>query len=180
MNALMIIDLQNDFCPGGALPAPKANEIVPRINYLMDNFDAVFASRDVHPPSTKHFEKWPPHCVQDTNGAKFHPGLNVLKIQKVFVKGTGIKDDGYSAFEATNENLAEFLKKNDVSSLYLTGLTTEYCVKETALDSVKSGFKTFLIKDAIAAVQPGSDIEKMSISEMEKAGVTLLKTNDYN
>jgi len=176
MEALIIVDVQNDFCPGGALPAPRANEIIPVINKLMDKFSLIVASRDVHPPDTKHFDKWPPHCVDGTRGALFHPDLNITRIQKGFHKGTGNKDDGYSAFEATNEDLTGYLLTKRVTEVYITGLTTEYCVKTTALDAVQQGFNTWLITDAIAAVEPGSENEAKAITEMEKAGIRLVKS----
>lgn len=174
MDTLLIVDLQNDFCPGGALPTPNGNDIVPVINKLMAKFDMVIASRDLHPPETRHFEKWPPHCVEGTPGTDFHPELNTIKIQKVFLKGTNDKDDGYSAFEATNEKLVDFLKVNNVTGLYVTGLTTEYCVKNTAMDSMKNGFKTYVIEDAIAAVAPGSENEVKSLQQLKAAGAIFL------
>jgi nicotinamidase/pyrazinamidase len=178
MDTLIIVDLQNDFCPGGALPAPEGNNIVPVINNIMDKFDLVIASRDVHPRDTSHFEKWPPHCIVGSWGTNFHPELNTIKIVKELLKGTGKTDDGYSAFEATNENLVEFLKDNETTGLYVTGLTTEYCVKNTVLDSIKNGFKTYIIEDAIAAVEPGSEKEKKSIQEMKTSGTIFLRTDN--
>lgn len=178
MEALIIVDVQNDFCPGGALPAPRANEIIPVINKLMNKFSLIVASRDVHPPDTKHFDKWPPHCVDGTKGALFHPDLNITRIHKGFHKGTGNKDDGYSAFEATNEDLKVFLLKNKVTDVYITGLTTEYCVRTTALDAIRSGFNTWLVTDAIAAVEPGSDNEAEAFREMKDAGIRLIESAD--
>ncbi len=178
MDGLLIVDLQNDFCPGGALPSPRGNDIVPVINWLMDKFDLVLASRDVHPPNTRHFEKWPPHCVEGTRGTDFHPELNTMKISKLLIKGNNDKDDGYSAFEASNEDLVDFLKKNDVTGLYVTGLTTEYCVKNTVLDSIQNGFKTYVIEDAISAVAPGSENEANSLQELKAAGAIFLNTRN--
>ncbi len=125
MKDLLIIDVQNDFCPGGALGAPGTDEVVPVINELLGSgeFDRVLASKDWHPEETVHFEKWPPHCVRNTRGAEFHPDLKHDKIDKIFYKGTGNKDDGYSAFEATNEDLEEYLKGQNVDTLYVAGLT---------------------------------------------------------
>ena len=171
MEALIIVDMQNDFCPGGALPAPKADEIIPVINKLMHKFDYVVASRDVHPPDTNHFDKWPPHCVEGTKGAEFHPGMDISLLQKEFQKGTGNIDDGYSAFEATNQNLTEYLISKEVTDVFIAGLTTEYCIKNTALDAVHNGFKTYLITDAIAAVDPESGKESEALDEMKNAGV---------
>jgi nicotinamidase/pyrazinamidase len=174
MKALIIVDVQNDFCPGGALPAPNGDKVVPVINKLMDMFPVILASRDAHPSDSIHFNKWPVHCVKGTKGAEFHPALNVSKIQQELLKGTADKDDGYSAFEATNQNLAEFLKNRKVTDVYVTGLTTEYCVKSTAIDCVHNGFRTFVVTDAIASVEPDSENEKNALSEMIEAGIILL------
>jgi len=152
MKTLFIVDLQNDFCPDGALPTPKGNIIIPVVNKLMDKFDFVLASKDWHPEKTVHFNKWPKHCVENSLGAEFPKGLNSEKINKVFLKGTDNKDDGYSAFEATNENLAEYLRENNIDELYITGLTAEYCVKQTAIDSLENGFKTFVIKYVVEVI----------------------------
>lgn len=177
MSALLIVDLQNDFCPGGALPAPDGDRIVPVINKLMDKFEVVVASRDWHPTDSVHFEKWPAHCVHDTSGAEFHPDLNVHKIDKVFLKGTNDKDDGYSAFEATNENLADYLRKNKVDEVYVTGLVTEYCVKQTVLEALRQGFKTFLIEDAVQGICAHPEDVPRAKAEMEKAGASIVQAD---
>lgn len=177
MKALFIVDLQNDFCPNGALPTPKGNIVIPVINKLMDKLYLVLASKDWHPENSVHFEKWPKHCIQNSYGAEFPEGLNSDKIHKIFLKGIGNKDDGYSAFEATNENLAEYLKKNNIDELYVTGLTAEYCVKQTVLDSLKNGFKTFVIKDGVEGIyQHENDVEN-AFAEMEKAGAVILTSD---
>lgn len=174
MKALIVVDVQNDFCPGGALGVKDGNKIVPIINGLTQEFDLVVASRDWHPEETVHFDIWPVHCVRGTEGAEFHPELSTRKFDKVFDKGTGNKDDGYSAFEATSENLNGFLKDKGVDEVYICGLTTEYCVKSTAMDALNNGYKTFLFTDAIAPVnnQPGD--EEKALDEMQEAGVIFL------
>ncbi len=174
MRALLVVDVQNDFCPGGALGVKDGNKIIPHINNLIREFDFVVASRDWHPEDTVHFEKWPVHCVRGTEGAEFHPDLMVRKIDKIFDKGTKNKDDGYSAFEATNADLAAFLKDKEVEELYICGLTTEYCVKQTTLDAVTNGFKTFLFTDAIAPVNMNPGDEEKALNEMQDAGVIFL------
>src|SRR4030042_1429495 len=143
MRALLIVDVQNDFCPGGALPVPQGDEVVPVINRLMDAFPLIVASKDWHPKDSVHFNQWPHHCVQGTSGAEFHPGLDAGKIHQVFLKGTRNQDDGYSAYEATNLDLGGFLRQKGVEELVVTGLATDYCVKASALDSVAKGFKTY-------------------------------------
>ena len=174
MRALMIVDLQNDFCPNGALPAPDGDLIVPVINKLMNKFDFVLASKDWHPVNTVHFEKWPAHCVRDTQGAEFHPELNAAKIDKVFLKGTDDKDDGYSAFEATNDNLEEYLRENKVKEVYVTGLVTEYCVKQTVLEALRQGFETYLIEDAVQGICAYPNDVPLAKAEMEKAGASFI------
>ncbi len=176
--ALFVIDVQNDFCPGGALPVPHGDEVVPVINKLMPKFDLVIATRDWHPGDTVHFQKWPPHCIQNTYGAEFHKELNINGIDKIISKGTGNKDDGYSAFETTDIDLAEFLKENKIEETYFTGLATDYCVKASALDSVKNGFKTFVIEEAVRGVDlhPG-DVQKAK-AEMVEAGIKIISEKE--
>ena len=178
LRALLVVDVQNDFCPGGALAVPEGDRVVPLINQLMEKFEIVVASKDWHPKETVHFQKWPVHCVSSTPGAEFHPQLQQGKIQQVFLKGTGNKDDGYSAFEATNLNFIEYLKQKQVTELYVTGLATDYCVRASALDAAKAGFKTYVVTDAVAAVnvKPGDD--KKALDEMKQAGVALVSSSD--
>ena len=178
MRALLIVDVQNDFCPGGALSAPRGNEVVPIINKLIDEFDLVVASKDWHPVETVHFNRWPKHCVQGTTGAEFYPDLDSQKIDKVFVKGTRNVDDGYSAFEATNENLAGYLKNQGVDEVYVTGLATEYCVKSTVLDALKNHFKVFVIKDAVEGIYQQEGDVKAAFKEMENAGADLITSSE--
>jgi nicotinamidase/pyrazinamidase len=178
MKALLIIDVQNDFCPGGALAAPKGDKVVSVINNLMHKFDLVVASKDWHPSDTVHFDKWPKHCVQGTTGAEFHPKLHEHSIDKVFVKGTRNIDDGYSAFEATNENLGEYLKKNKVDTVYVTGLAIEYCVKSTVLDALKNHFKVFVIKDAVEGIYQHEDDVENAFEDMKKTGAILVNSGE--
>ena len=169
MKALLIVDLQNDFCPGGALAVPDGDKIVPVINSIMDRFDLVVSSQDWHPDKGEHFDKWPPHCLQNTRGADFHPDLRADKIDIKLLKGTDGSDTGYSAFEATNIDLVKLLKERDIDKLYITGLATEYCVKATAIDALKNGFDTFLIVDATKGLDEAKS--KKTIEELEKIGV---------
>jgi nicotinamidase/pyrazinamidase len=178
MKALLVVDVQNDFCPGGALGVPEGDKVVPVINALMEAFPLVIASKDWHPKDTVHFKKWPPHCVQESKGADFHPKLTVSKIKKIFLKGTKNKDDGYSAFESTNADLAEFLKKEEVEDLYVVGLATDYCVKATALDADKLGFETFVVEDAVAAVNAKPGDGDKALKAMARAGVTLISSEE--
>jgi nicotinamidase/pyrazinamidase len=177
MKGLLIVDVQNDFCPGGALATADGDKVVPVINRIANKFGLVVASKDWHPQKSVHFKKWPLHCIQDTPGAEFHPGLKRDQIAQVFLKGTKDKDDGYSAFEATNLALDTYLKSKGVTDLFLAGLATDYCVKASALDAAKLGFKTFVVTDAIAAVnvKPGDGEEALRI--MAAGGVTLIDSS---
>ena len=179
-HALIVIDVQNDFCPGGSLPTPQGDIVVPVINKLMDKFDLIIASRDWHPENTIHFKRWPVHCVKESHGADFSAALHREKIIQIFEKGTGSKDDGYSAFEATNKNLAEYLKEKDVDELYTTGLTAEYCVKSTVLDALKYGFKTFVIKDAVEGIRENEDDFDNALKEMKNAGAIIITSDEIN
>lgn len=175
--ALIIVDVQRDFCPGGALPAPNGNKIIPVINQLIDKFKIILASKDWHPAKTIHFEKWPPHCIRGTEGAAFHPGLHEQRIHEVALKGTGNSDDGYSAFEATNVDLTHWLKKNEVNTVFVTGIATEYCVMSTAMDALKAGFKTYCVSDAIAPVNVHSGDEEGALQKMKDVGIILITSD---
>lgn len=177
MKGLLIIDVQNDFCPGGILAAPEGDHVVPVINRLIDKFTIVVASKDWHPRTSVHFQHWPPHCVQNSQGAEFHPELRTEKIQQVFLKGTGDKDDGYSAFEATNLDMNEYLKSKGVTELYVTGLATDYCVKASAMDAAKKGFRTFVVTDAVSAVNVKPDDGQQALEEMQAAAITLVDSS---
>jgi nicotinamidase/pyrazinamidase len=146
----------------------------------MNKFDLIIASRDWHPEDSIHFNRWPVHCVKGSHGAHFPGELNREKFNQIFEKGTGSKDDGYSVFEATNKNLAEYLKENKVDELYIAGLTAEYCVKSTVLDAVIKGFKTFVIKDAVEGIRQNEDAFEDAFDEMEKAGATIITSDDIN
>lgn len=178
MKALLVVDVQNDFCPGGALAVPEGDKVVPVINKIMSDFELVVASKDWHPENSVHFEGWPEHCKKETKGAEFNPDLNTEELDRVFLKGTKDKDDGYSAFEATNLNLADYLQKSGVDELYISGLATEYCVKETALDAVKNGFDVYLIEEAVAGIN--EDDVKTALEEMKEAGVNIVSATEIN
>lgn len=172
--ALIVVDVQNDFCPGGALAVPNGEEVVPVINREIETgaFDYVYASRDWHPEDTEHFDKWPVHCVRGTTGAEFHPDLNLPKNVIVVTKGESRRDDGYSAFEGRTHNgysLIDSLVNRHVQFVYVVGLATDYCVKATVLDSLKHGFDTFVIPDAVR----GLDNAEEAIFDMKEEGAKL-------
>ena len=179
--ALIVVDVQNDFCPGGTLAVPHGDEVIPPLNRLIDDFlkrgDPVFKSRDWHPPTTKHFAAyggtWPVHCVQNTKGAEFHPALRDDPRIKVVSKGLG-DTDCYSAFDETG--LALQLRRQGVEEVVVGGLATDYCVKNTVIDAIHKGFKVKAVEDAMRAVelQPG-DGEK-AIEEMRAAGAEIVTT----
>ncbi len=170
---LIIVDVQNDFCPGGALAVPKGNEIIPLINRILPKFDLVIATRDMHPTHTIHFEKWPVHCVAGTHGADFHPGLNLKKIDLFAEKGTSDADDGYSGFEANNINLENTLRQHNISDIFICGLATDYCVKATAMDAVNRGFRVTVLTDCIRAVNVHPNDGQNALREMANAGIRL-------
>ena len=178
MRALLVVDVQNDFCPGGALAVPEGDRVVPVINDLMADFDTVLASKDWHPEDSVHFDNWPKHCLKDTKGAEFHPDLKIDKIDRVFLKGTKDRDDGYSAFEATNLDLADYLNKKGVDDIFISGLAIEYCVKETALAAAKKGFDVYVIKEAVAGID--EDDVKAAFKEMKEAGVQLISVDEVD
>jgi nicotinamidase/pyrazinamidase len=176
--ALIVVDVQNDFCPGGALAVDRGDEVVAPLNELIDQFlqrgEPVFKSRDWHPEKTKHFAayggSWPVHCVQNTRGADFHPDLLDDIHIRVISKGLG-DTDCYSAFDETDLDLQ--LRRLGVEEVWVGGLATDYCVKNTVIDALKKGYKVKALKDAMRAVnlQPGD--EKRALDEMRAAGATI-------
>ena len=180
--ALIVVDVQNDFCPGGTLAVPRGDEIVGPLNQVIDEFlergEPVYKSRDWHPPTTKHFADyggvWPVHCVQNTKGAEFHPALRDDPRITVISKGLG-DTDCYSAFDETD--LLDQLRRQNVEEVVVGGLATDYCVKSTVLDALKNGFKVKALANAMRAVdvQPG-DAER-AIEEMRDAGAEVLSTD---
>ncbi|HEV2864177.1 MAG TPA: nicotinamidase [Pyrinomonadaceae bacterium] len=177
--ALIVVDVQNDFCPGGALGVERGDEVVEPLNRLAEQFlargDLVFKSRDWHPEQTKHFEQhggtWPVHCVRGTRGAEFHPALIDDPRVRVVSKGEG-DEDNYSAFDGTD--LAAQLREAGVGEVWVGGLATDYCVKQTVLDALREGFRVVAVPDAMRAVnlRPGDD--RRALEEMRAAGAQLV------
>lgn len=180
--ALLVVDVQNDFCPGGTLAVAHGDEVVPPLNKLIDQFlkrgNPVYKSRDWHPPETKHFQRygglWPVHCVQNTKGAEFHPQLKDDPRIRVVSKGLG-DTDCYSAFDETD--LAALLRDEGVKEVLVGGLTTDYCVKNTVLDALKEGFKVKALQDAIRAVDVNPGDGERAIREMRAAGAEIVTTD---
>ena len=201
MKALIVVDVQRDFCPGGSLAVPNGAEVVDVVNELKDKFDFVVYSRDWHPQDHCSFAAnhgkevgsvievgglnqimWPTHCVQDSKGAEYADGLVLPENALIIDKGVDSSIDSYSAFfdnggiRATG--LAKLLESKGVTEVYILGLATDYCVKFTALDARKLGFKTYLVEDGCRGVElaPG-DVEK-AIAEMKAAGVEVLQSEE--
>lgn len=202
MRTLLIIDMQNDFCPGGALAVNEGDTIVPIINALQPHFDLVVATQDWHPANHKSFASqwgktpgefielggapqilWPDHCVQGTRGAELVAELETGLIARVFHKGTDIQVDSYSGFfdnhHAHATGLGEYLKEMGVSEVYVCGLATDYCVKFTAIDARSLGFDTFLIEEACRGVELNPGDSERAVQEMQSAGVTVVQSSRF-
>jgi nicotinamidase/pyrazinamidase len=169
-SALLVVDVQNDFCPGGALAVVEGDAIIPVINAWMPRFKTVIASRDWHPANSVHFSTWPPHCIAGTYGAQFRAGLDTGRFLLVLDKGTDNADDGYSAFEATSEDFESWLRGRGIEMVYVCGLATDYCVLRTVLDACRLGFGVTVIGDAIAAVEVNPGDGQRAQEAMEAAG----------
>jgi nicotinamidase/pyrazinamidase len=192
VDALLVTDFQNDFTPGGALPVEGGDEIGEPINLLADHFDLVVATRDWHPPDHGSFvgvevdmDKWegtdppgiwPVHCVAGTNGAQLHPSLDQSKIDLVLDKGQSPNSQGYSSFHGSG--LADVLRKKGVHRVFVTGLTTDYCVKNTVLDGLREGFEVTVVVDAIRAVNVKPGDGDRALEQMKEAGAGLA-SSDY-
>ena len=177
--ALIVVDVQNDFCPGGSLAVANGDQVVAPLNGLMEEFlsrdEPIFKSRDWHPSQTKHFAAqggtWPVHCVQETRGAQFHPELLDDPRITIISKGTG-DEDTYSAFDGTD--LATCLREQGVEEVWVGGLATDYCVKNTVLDALREGFKVKALANAMRPVelQPGDG--ERAIEEMRQKGAEII------
>ncbi len=199
MNALLLIDLQNDFCPGGSLPVTGGHDIIPVINAIQPAFKLVVATKDWHPKDHASFAVnhgkqpgeviqldgldqvlWPAHCVQGSPGAEFVPGLDTKRIAKIFLKGVDQTIDSYSGFFDNGHRratgLGEYLKDQGVNGVVVVGLATDYCVKWTALDAKNLGFETAVAVDVCRGVnlRPG-DVDR-ALDEMRDAGVKLVQS----
>ena len=177
--ALIVVDVQNDFCPEGALAVERGDEVVAPLNRLIKEFlargELVVKSRDWHPAKTKHFAAyggtWPVHCVQGTRGAEFHPAL--LDDPRIAVVSKGLGDeDNYSAFDGTD--LASMLRERGVEEVWVGGLATDYCVKNTVIDALREGFRVRAVTEAMRAVNLRPDDGPRAIEEMSRAGAQII------
>lgn len=179
--ALILIDVQNDFCPGGALAVPEGDRVVPVLNNYIEMFSKknlpLFATRDWHPEHTSHFAsgggRWPGHCVQGTKGAEFHPGLKLPEDAVIISKGMDPRSDSYSCFQGYSPDGKDFLtllREFKIEELYIGGLATDYCVKASILDALKNGFRVKLLADAIRGVDINPGDSDKAIEGMICAG----------
>lgn len=201
MKALICVDIQNDFCPGGSLEVREGDQVIPVANKLMEHFDLVVATQDWHPANHKSFAAmhpwrypgdvidlnglqqilWPIHCVQGSFGAEFAPGLNTDAFEEVFVKGTDTEIDSYSGFfdnghrKATG--LGDYLKEKGVDEVYILGLALDVCVKFTVLDALGLGFKTYLVEDGCRGVNLNEGDSDKALSEMREKGAIIAQSD---
>lgn len=202
MKALILVDLQNDFFPGGPLAIEQAPEILPAVNFLLGkDFDLILACKDWHPSDHMSFAEihqknpgehiqlqgidqilWPVHCVQGSFGAEFVSGWDSRKVKKIFHKGTDANIDSYSTFfdngHLKSTGLEEFLKSQEIDEVYFAGLATDYCVKYSVFDSCHLGFRTFVIADACRGVNLNPNDSDKAFEEMTKAGATLIDSRE--
>lgn len=202
MKALILVDIQNDFIPGGALAVKDGDAIIPVVNKLQTHFDFIVATQDWHPENHGSFAAnhagknigefidlnglqqilWPVHCVQNSKGAQFHPALETKNIKKIFPKGTDPQIDSYSGFYDNGHRkatgLGDYLKTAGVSEVFICGLATDYCVRFTAQDASKEGFKTFVIEDACRGVELASGDTANALKEMQNSGCTIINSSD--
>ena len=202
MKAIILVDIQNDFLPGGALAVEHGDQIIPVVNKLIPKFDLVVATQDWHPANHQSFASnhpgssvgqlidlhglpqvlWPDHCIQHSRGAEFSRDLETSSIAKVFRKGSDPKVDSYSGFfdndKRNDTGLTDYLKEKEVDQVFIVGLATDYCVKYTAIDSVAQGFNTRVILDAVRAVNLNPDDEVKALDEMTASGVNIIESNE--
>ncbi len=201
MNAFIIVDIQNDFVPGGALAVPGGNEIIPMINELQTSFSLVVVTQDWHPVGHKSFASshagyrvfdkislhgldqmlWPDHCIQGTPGAEFHKDLNLNRVEAIFRKGMDPDIDSYSGFYDNgykkSTGLAGYLRERKVKKVYVAGLASDYCVFFTAKDAIKENFETYLIEDASRAID--HEGFKRAKDEISVSGGQIINTKDF-
>lgn len=201
MKALLIVDLQNDFCPGGALAVPDGDTIVPTVNKLVNVFDTIIQTQDWHPAGHLSFASshdgkepydtvemdygtqvlWPDHCVQGSMGAEFHPELNTLKTQVIIRKGFRKAIDSYSTFyendQETTTGLTGYLSQRGITDLYTVGLATDFCVKWSILDGIDEGFNMHIVEDAVKGIDLEGSLDA-AWDEMREKGVNIVTSDD--
>jgi nicotinamidase/pyrazinamidase len=202
VNCLLIVDIQNDFLPGGALAVPEGDAVIPVINRLQERFDLVLATQDWHPADHGSFAAnhpghkigdvieldgipqilWPVHCVQNSAGAQFSTALDTTGVEKVFRKGTDRKIDSYSTFfdnaKRRSTGLADYLRERNVGEIFICGLATDYCVRFSALDAVELSFPTTVVEDACRGVNLQPDDSANALRELRKAGAKIQSSGE--
>jgi len=201
MKALLVVDIQYDFCPGGALAVPDGDAIIPAVNNLIDHFDVIIQTQDWHPAGHSSFASshkgkdpfdtiemdygtqvlWPDHCVQGSKGAEFHNDLNTLKSQVIIRKGFRKAIDSYSTFfendQETATGLTGYLKQRGITDLYAVGLATDFCVKWSILDGIDEGFTMHIVEDAVKGIDLNGSLDE-AWDEMKKKGVNITQSKD--
>jgi len=201
MKALLVVDIQYDFCPGGALAVPDGDAIIPAVNNLIDHFDVIIQTQDWHPAGHSSFASshkgkdpfdtiemdygtqvlWPDHCVQGSKGAEFHEDLNTLKSQVIIRKGFRRAIDSYSTFfendQETATGLTGYLKQRGITDLYAVGLATDFCVKWSILDGIDEGFNMHIVEDAVKGIDLNGSLDE-AWDEMKKKGVKITQSKD--
>lgn len=201
MKALLVIDLQNDFCPGGALAVPDGDSIVPEVNKLINQFEIIIQTQDWHPIGHSSFASshegknpydtievdygeqvlWPDHCVEGSLGAEFHPELNTMKTQVIIRKGFRKDVDSYSTFfendQKTSTGLSGYLKTRGITDLYAVGLATDFCVKWSVLDGIAEGFNLFVVEDAVKGIDLDGTLAQ-AWKEMKEKGAAIVTSKE--
>jgi len=201
MRALLVVDIQNDFCPGGALAVPDGDTIITTVNKLVNVFDAVIQTQDWHPAGHSSFASthdgknpydtvemdygtqvlWPDHCVQGSMGAEFHPELNTLKTQVIIRKGFRKAIDSYSTFfendQETTTGLTGYLNQRGITDLYTVGLATDFCVKWSILDGIDEGLNMHIVEDAVKGIDLDGSLDA-AWDEMKEQGVNIVTSDD--
>lgn len=176
MQALIVVDVQNDFCAGGALAVPDAEAIIEPINQLAQRMPFVVATRDWHPPDHSSFAAqggpWPAHCVRDTPGAELHGAIDSERIDSIVDTGRTPEEQGYSGFEGTE--LERLLREHEVDTVHVTGLALDYCVEATALDAKRAGFEVVLHRGATRPVEVQDGDGERALAELRRAGITIV------
>ena len=196
MNALILIDIQNDFLPGGSLEVPKGDEIIDNVNFIMDNYNIVVATKDWHPKdhisfASNHKNKnvgqiikinnldqmlWPDHCIKNSKGSEFPEKLDSHKIHKIFYKGVDSNIDSYSGFydngKIRSTGLSNFLKKSNINQVDIVGLATDYCVKYSSIDAYNEGFKTKVLCSCVRGISVQTT--EIAFKEMKDMGISII------
>jgi len=183
--ALVLVDIQNDFCPGGALAVNEGDLIVPIVNRLMRAFPMVISTQDWHPEHHISFSErggpWPPHCVRGTKGAELHPELETGSIKHYFRKASSPDKDDYSEFagkDSEGQSLDALLKSERIQTIYVVGLATDYCVLETVLDGLRYGYEVYVVTDAVRAVNVNADDGDKALQRMAQGGARLVTSDE--